>query len=207
MADTFQVLLAGAALGFSIAAPPGPVTAMAAQQIVSRSWRAGWLVLLGATLADGIFFVLTYYGMTSLVTPSVRGVLFVAGGALMLFLAFSVLTRPRRMVVDSSLARSARWNWMGRFPFFMGLSMGLTNPFQLGWWIAVGVGMVEDFGGGIAAGFFLGILCWTLIFSSLVNTGVRRYERLAPLIAYGAATVMVGFGLWFLTLGLFSTIL
>ncbi len=207
MADTIQVLLTGAALGFSIAAPPGPVTAMAAQQVVSRSWLAGWLVLLGATASDMVFFVLTYVGVTRFVTPPVKDVLFVAGGALMLYLAFSILTRPKWRTIDSSIARSARWTAMRRFPFFLGLSIGLTNPFQLGWWIAVGVGMVEDFGLSVVAGFFVGIVSWTLIFSSLVHAGVRRYERLAPLIAYGAATVMVGFGLWFIGLGLLSTIL
>jgi threonine/homoserine/homoserine lactone efflux protein len=190
----------------SIAAPPGPVTALAAQQAVSRSWLAGWFVLLGATVADGVFFALTFYGVARLVTPGEQRLLFVIGGALMLYLASSILKATRRRTVVSA-SRPGRWSssWMRRFPFLMGLSMGLTNPYQLGWWVAIGAGMVAEFGGSVAVGFFVGILAWTVVFSALVHTGVRRYERLAPLIAYGSAALMAGFGLWFLGHGLLST--
>lgn len=195
-------------LGFSIAAPPGPVTALAAQQVVSRSWLAGWLVLLGATAADGVFFVLTFYGVAKLVTPGEQRVLFVVGGVLMLYLASAILkTARRRKVVSASQRGRGSSSWMRRFPFLMGLSMGMTNPYQLGWWVAIGAGMVAEFGGSVAVGFFVGILAWTVIFSALVHTGVRRYERLAPVIAYASAAIMAGFGLWFLGLGLLSTML
>ena len=165
--DALQILLSGVALGFSIAAPPGPVTALSAQQVVSRSWLSGWLVMLGATAADAIFFVLTYYGVARLVTPGERGILFVLGGVLMLYLALSTVRKARRPEAVSSTPRSGRWSSssVGRSPFLLGLSMGLTNPYQLGWWVAIGAGMVADFGGSVAVGFFVGILSWTVIFT------------------------------------------
>lgn len=207
MPDALQVLLSGVALGFSIAAPPGPITALAAQKVASRSWLSGWLVMLGATAADAVFFVLTYYGVARLVTPSERGLLFVAGGLLLLYLAFSTAKSARRPEGSTSPSRSDRWSSssMGKYPFFLGLSVGLTNPYQLGWWVAIGAGMVSEFGGSVAVGFFVGILSWTLIFSTLVHEGVARYQRLAPVIAYASAAVMAGFGLWFLGAGLLTT--
>jgi len=207
--DALQVLLSGAALGFSIAAPPGPVTAMSAQQVVTRSWLAGWLVMLGATAADAIFFVLTYYGVATLVTPEERGLLFVLGGVLLLYLAFSIVKKARRLESGPSPSRSDRWSSssMRKFPFLLGLSMGLTNPYQLGWWVAIGAGMVSDFGGGVAVGFFVGILSWTVIFTAFVHEGVTRYQRLSPPIAYASAAIIVTFGLWFLGVGLLTTFL
>lgn len=205
MSDTLQILLTGVALGVSIAAPPGPVIALAANHVVSRSWLSGWLVTLGATVADAIFFALTFYGFVRFVSPAVRSVLFVLGGLLMLYLAFSTVRNARNPKATSSLPRSSRWSPPGRSPFLLGLFMGLTNPFQLGWWIAIGAGMVADFGSGIAAGFFLGILSWTIIFTGIVHSGVTRYERLAPVIAYSSAVIMIGFGLWFLAQGLLTT--
>ncbi len=207
MSDALQILLSGVALGFSIAAPPGPVTALSAQQVASRSWLSGWLVMLGATVADAIFFVLTYYGVARLVTPAERGVLFVLGGALMLYLAFSTVRMARRSRVGSSPATRGRWSSspVGRSPFLLGLSMGLTNPYQLGWWVAIGAGMVAEFGSSVAVGFFVGILAWTVIFTRVVHAGVTRYQRLSPAIAYASAALMAGFGLWFLGSGL-STI-
>jgi threonine/homoserine/homoserine lactone efflux protein len=206
LADSLQVLLSGAALGLSIAAPPGPVTALAAQQVVSRSWLSGWLVMFGATVADAIFFVLTFYGVARLVTREERGILFVLGGMLMLYLAVSIarkVSRPKTSSASSRLPVSSR----GRSPFLLGLSMGLTNPYQLGWWIAIGAGMVAEFGGGVAVGFFVGILAWTVIFTGVVHAGVTRYERLSPAIAYGSAALMAAFALWFLAEGLSTTIL
>jgi len=200
-----QILLSGVALGVSIAAPPGPVTALSAQQVVSRSWSAGWLVMLGATAADGVFFVLTYYGVARLVTVGERGALYLIGGVLMLYLALTIVRRAVRLPAGS-LPSSGRWSSSSvrRFPFLLGLSVGLTSPFQLGWWVAVGAGMVAEYGVTVAAGFFVGILAWTVAFTALVHSGVRKYQRLAPAIAYGSAAIMVGFAAWFLVEGLLT---
>jgi threonine/homoserine/homoserine lactone efflux protein len=205
--DALQVLLSGVALGFSIAAPPGPVTALSARQVVSRSWLSGWLVMFGATVADGVFFVLTYYGVARLVTPGERGALFVLGGALLLYLAFSTVRTAGRSDGGAPMSRPNRWSSsLGRSPFLLGLTMGLTNPYQLGWWVAVGASMIADFGGSVAVGFFVGILLWTVVFTALVHAGVRRYRRLAPVIAYASAAIMVGFGVWFLVVGLLTAV-
>ena len=163
--------------------------------------------MLGATAADAIFFVLTYYGVATLVTPGERGLLFVLGGVLLLYLAFSTVKNARRLASGPSSSQSDRWSSssMRRFPFLLGLSMGLTNPYQLAWWVAIGAGMVSDFGGSVAVGFFVGILSWTLIFTTLVHEGVGRYQRLAPVIAYASAAIMAGFGLWFLGVGFLTT--
>lgn len=193
MSGGVQVLATGIALGISIAAPPGPVTALAAQQVVTRSWFAGWSVTAGATLADGVFFVLTYFGVARLVNAEERSVLFLLGGTLLFVLAVSTVARARR---GSSLQGAAPRS--ARSPFIMGLTMGLTNPYQLGWWVAVGAGMVSEFGTGVAVGFFVGIVSWTLAMTWAVHAGAARYQGLVPAVAYAAAALMAGFGLWFI---------
>ena len=180
---------------------------MAAEQVVLRSWLSGWLVLLGATCADAIFFALTFYGITMFVGPALRSLLFVAGGALMLYLAFSTARNARRLRTAATLSRPRRWDSSRRSPFILGLIIGLTNPFQLGWWVAIGAVMVAEYGSSIAVGFFSGILLWTVIFSAIVHAGVARYERLAPMIAFASAAIMAGFGLWFVALGLSTSII
>ncbi|MDA4134867.1 MAG: LysE family translocator, partial [Thaumarchaeota archaeon] len=161
MLETWQIFLTGAVLGVSIAAPPGPVNAAATYQ-VTRSWLAGWLTLLGATTADAVFFVLTYFGLTSLrASGEARDLLFVVGGVFTLYFAYSTLRQAKAMPA-SGPARG------GRFPYLLGLTIGLTNPFQLAWWIAVGIGMVSTFGLSIVAGFFVGIIAWTLFFSTIL---------------------------------------
>lgn len=176
-------------LGISIAAPPGPVNAAAAYQI-TRSWFAGWSLYLGATTADGIFFLLTYFGFTALIASGeVRDLLFVLGGCFMLYLAFVTLESAKS---EPKAAKKA-----GR-PYLLGLTIGLSNPFQLAWWIAVGIGMISTFGLSIIFGFFTGIVAWTLLFSSLLRAGISRYREVYPYIVYVSGAILAAFGLWFL---------
>lgn len=202
MTDPLELLLTGAVLGLSIAAPPGPVTALAAQEVVSKSWFSGWQVMLGATVADGVFFVLTYFGVARVVDADERDLLFLLGGALLLYLAFSTAIRARAPRREEGAAAPRPGA-----PFLLGLSMGLTNPYQLGWWVAIGAGMVAEFGASIALGFFVGIVAWTLTLTAAVHASVTRYRRLAPAIAYASAILMAGFGVWFLATGLLATVL
>ena len=191
------VLLSGVVLGFSIAAPPGPVTALSAERVASDSWLSGWLVTAGATTADGVFFVLTYLGIARLVTPDERDGLFLLGGLLLLYLAVSIASRQRQG--QRGAPAHERALLAGRSPYLLGLWVGLTSPYQLGWWISVGAGMVSEFGPDVALGFFIGIVAWTLVLCTLVRAGVARYQRLAPTVAYASAALMAAFGLWFLT--------
>jgi threonine/homoserine/homoserine lactone efflux protein len=210
LADAIQIFLGGISLGFSVAAPPGPVNALAAQQIVSRSWFAGWQILLGATTADAVFFVLTFYGLGRFVSSYDRNVLFILGGGLMLYLAMSLLRKlskgARRLSETKVRGAAEAADIIRRIPFLLGLSIGLTNPYQLAWWVAIGAGMVADLGGGVVSGFFVGILSWTLIFSAIVKEGTTRYQRLAPLVSYASVIITAAFGVSFLLLGLSRTL-
>lgn len=188
MLETWQVFLSGVLLGISIAVPPGPVNAAAAYQ-VTKSWFSGWSTLLGATTADAIFFLLTYFGFTALLAfGEVREILFAVGGVFMLYLAYATL---RTKGQEQAKERSGR-------PYLLGLTIGLSNPFQLAWWIAVGIGMISTFGLSIFSGFFTGIVAWTLAYSTLLRAGVTRYRRVYPYIVYASGIVLLAFGLWFL---------
>jgi threonine/homoserine/homoserine lactone efflux protein len=189
--ESWQTFLTGAILGVSIAAPPGPVNAAATYQ-VTKSWLAGELTLLGATTADAIFFVLTYFGLTSLIASGeARDLLFVVGGVFMLYIAYSTLRRAKVKPASGPVRG-------GRFPYLLGLTIGLTNPFQLAWWIAVGVGMISTFGLNIVAGFFAGIIAWTLFLSTILRAGLTRYQRIYPVLVYASGAILVLFGVWFL---------
>jgi len=176
-------------LGFTIAAPPGPINATAAQQ-ATRSWLSSWLVLLGATTADGIFFVLTYFGLAALVASSeLKEALFLTGGAIMLWLAFVTLRSARR----PQKVRNRRTG----YPYLLGLTIGISNPFQIAWWVTVGIGMITTFGLSIVVGFFSGIVSWTLLYSALLHASITRYARAYNVVVYASGVILAGFGVWF----------
>jgi len=190
MPVAWQIFVSGVVLGITIAAPPGPVNAASAQQ-ATRSWLSSWMVLFGATTADGIFFVLTYYGLTAFIaSESAKEALFLLGGALMLYLAFITLRSARRPL-EGRKKRSG-------YPYLLGLSIGISNPFQLAWWVTVGIGMISTFGLSIVFGFFSGIVAWTLLFATLLHASVTRYARAYSVVVYASGVILAGFGVWFL---------
>lgn len=189
MLESWQVFVTGIVLGITIAAPPGPVNASAAYQ-ATKTWFSSWSTLLGATTADAIFFVLTYFGLTALIASGeVRDALFLAGGCFMFYLAYATLRTAKKGPQEQK--RDGR-------PYLLGLTIGLSNPFQLAWWISVGVGMVTTFGFSIIFGFFTGILTWTLVYSTALHAGIRRYREVYPYVVYASAVILAGFGVWFL---------
>src|SRR6056297_2709410 len=94
MLDFVVSALAGVALGLSLAAPPGPMNAIIAEESVLRGWGSGFRAGLGALSADACFFVLALLGVVTVVrdVPVVQQALFGFGGLLMLYFAYGTAT-------------------------------------------------------------------------------------------------------------------
>jgi len=66
--------------------------------------------------------------------------------------------------------------------------------------------MVTRFGDSILAGFFSGIVAWTLFFSTLVHEGVSRYARVYPALVAASGVILLAFGVWFLYSAISSSV-
>jgi threonine/homoserine/homoserine lactone efflux protein len=152
------------------------------------------------------------------------------GGVLMLYFAYGALGDVRdgaAFGVDPAAADSAAETPAGRVDadrrgFTKAFALAITNPYQIVFWLTVGVRMLQPgtvdvlshtpYVGGaldgvlvvttgspaLIAGFFLGILCWVGGFpASLVAAG-RRVDEFAPTVAAVSAVVLAGFGVVFL---------
>ncbi len=143
----------GAVFGLVLAAPPGPMNAIIAEESVLRGWPAGFRAGLGAMLADALFFALAFVGAVAVVdrTPWLRSALYLLGGALMLYFAVGALR-------DADAARS--FSADGGVPgdvdagvpadvdsdskgFRKAFALALTNPYQIAFWLTAGVGLIE----------------------------------------------------------------
>ena len=208
--------------GLSLAAPPGPMNAIIAEESVLRGWTAGCRASLGALLADGLFFLLTLVGVTTIVQEYglLSDLLYLLGGGLMLVFAVDAATNARAEAgfVDSETATGATG-------FQKAFVLALTNPYQLAFWLTVGVGLTQPgtvelarhvptpiaalLGDGVVetgspmllGGFFAGILVWVTAFPAALVASGRRVDGFAPVIAAGSAVVLAGFGLLFCWLG------
>ncbi|MFB6210167.1 MAG: LysE family transporter [Halobacteriales archaeon] len=216
MANPVASAVFGAVFGLALAAPPGPMNAVIAEESVIRGWIAGFKAGLGAMTADLSFFVLALFGAVAFVDsmPLVRGVMVAVGGMLMLYFAYGAISDVSAFV-DREESTDAKGFWKA-------LVLALTNPYQIVFWLTVGVGLlqpgtidilaqtpyvgdaitgvlvVQTGSPALVIGFFGGILCWITGFpASLVIAG-RRIDRFATAVAYLSAMVLGFFGVFFL---------
>jgi threonine/homoserine/homoserine lactone efflux protein len=221
-------LLAGAVFGLALAAPPGPMNAVIAEESVVRGWVAGFTAGLGAMTADTVFFVLSLAGVVAFLdeAPTVRTAMVAAGGLLMLYFAYGALRDAQSTFTGEGGATTEPDGGTG--PDSVGESRGfrkafvlaLTNPYQILFWLTVGVGLLrpgrvdvlavlpvvgDEFSlvvttgsPALLVGLFGGIVVWIVAFpATLVSVG-RRVDAFAPAVAVGSALVLAGFGLAFL---------
>ncbi|MEM4657832.1 MAG: LysE family transporter [Candidatus Methanosuratincola sp.] len=185
------VFIAGIALGLSLAAPPGPINALMAAQAISSSRLNGFLVGLGAMTSDATFLVITYTLSGLLIlNETARGALSMVSFCLMLFLAYLTWRASRR--IDLTPKRSVH------IPYLTGLTVGLTNPFQLSWWMSAGLSLISSIGLIIIIGFFTGILIWITSFPSVLNWAGKGRPWVYRAVIYFSIGLLLAFAAWFL---------
>nr|WP_264474903.1 LysE family transporter [Salinirubrum litoreum] len=211
----------------ALAAPPGPMNAIIAEESVVRGWQSGFTAGLGAASADAIFFVLAYLGVVAFVEqfPTLRAVMVGIGGLLMVYFAYGA---GQEALAGSFLGSDVA---VGDAPetdggvdstgFRKAFVLALTNPYQILFWLTIGVGLLEpgtldvfaempylgEYLAGLlvvqtgsaalVVGFFGGIGVWITGFPAALVTAKRRVESLAPVVAGVSALVLLGFGVTF----------
>ncbi|APX95370.1 LysE family translocator [Natronorubrum daqingense] len=220
--------LAGVVFGLALAAPPGPMNAIIAEESVVRGWAAGFRAGLGAMTADIVFFVLTLAGVATLLEQSsaVQPALYLVGGVLMCYFALGALEEARNTATFTAADGSPG----ASNGFQKTFALSLTNPYQLGFWLTVGVGLlqpgtldvlahvpgvgeslegtmvVQTGSPTLLSGFFAGVAIWIVTYpAGLVAIG-RRVDALAPAVAAASAAVLAGFGALFLGVGMLQLV-
>ena len=211
----------GVVFGFALAAPPGPMNALIATESVLRGWASGFRAGLGAMVADGVMFLLALVGVVTVIDRAewARPIFYLAGGVLMLYFAADAIGDLRR---GSSFGSSV--SPVDATGFRKTFVLSLTNPYQLGFWMTVGVGLLRPgtidvfahlphavVGGSslvvatgspaLLVGLFAGIAVWVVVYPAALVAAERRVNALAPLIAVLGGGVLAVFGIGFLLLG------
>ncbi|MFC7177254.1 LysE family translocator [Halosegnis marinus] len=212
--QTAVSLVAGVAFGLALAAPPGPMNAVIAEESVLRGWAAGARAGLGAALADFVFFVLALLGVVAVVErlTLLRAAMVFVGGLLMLYFAYGAATEARASYTEADAPNEGKG-------FRKAFVLALTNPYQILFWLTVGVGLLEPGTVDVLAplsasladvfvvrtgspallvGLFVGIGLWVTGFPAALTAARDRVDALAPAVASLSALVLAGFGAYFL---------
>jgi len=208
-----STFLAGVAFGLALAAPPGPMNAVIAEESVLRGWASGFKAGLGAMTADIVFLALALAGAVAVVerAPTLRNAMVAVGGLLMLYFAYGAVRDARE-----SFRAAAPPDGRG---FTKAFVLALTNPYQILFWLTVGVGLlapgrvdvlayaadalagvvvVETGHPALLVGLFGGIAVWIVGFPAALSAAEQRMENAAPAVAVLSAGVLALFGVYFL---------
>src|SRR5436309_961693 len=139
--------------GRPLAAPPGPVNAIIASQTVARSWRAGFLVGMGATTADTIFLAVSVVAHSAV--ASIQGwvpIIALLGAGVMAYFAWNTVRALRRAadIAESKPEEHAK-------SYATGLSVNITSPYPILWWLTAGLVLIDQLGPAGLVGFYSGL--------------------------------------------------
>jgi len=189
-------LINGFVLGWSVAWPPGPVNAEMLRRSVmplrqGGGFWAAWQLGLGACTGDFLWALTVMTGAGALLNTSrVRQTLAVVSFLLLLFLAglfaWGAWRSAHATAGTAATERDTSKNGQprGRRGYLLGLTLALTSPWNLGFWLAViggrqSVTQNPSFGNSLAFALsvVLGAIVWTLVFSVGIKRGGRIFAR------------------------------
>jgi threonine/homoserine/homoserine lactone efflux protein len=169
MSPTLIALLKGLALGFSIAAPVGPIGLLCIRRTLSGGWLLGLVTGLGAATADMLYGLVAAAGLTVVteLLVSLRTPLQGLGGAALIWLGIGFMrARPTAERAETRAAGLAA-------AYGVTLFLTLTNPATILSFAAVmaSLGAIGASGrtAALVAGVFLGSALWWLGLSTGVS--------------------------------------
>jgi threonine/homoserine/homoserine lactone efflux protein len=194
-----DVFLRGLIIGFSIAAPVGPIGVLCIRRTLADGRLAGFLSGMGAASADMFYGAVAAFGLTAVQDMLVgqSDWLRLAGGIFLLVLGIKTfLAKPAEQA-----AKSSRGGLFGAYisTFFL----TITNPLTILSFLAIfaGLRLGETNGDYVSASFmvlgvFLGSATWWFTLSSLVGLLRNRFnETWKTWVNRVAGIIILAFGI------------
>lgn len=176
----FFIFLKGMLIGFSIAAPVGPIGILCIRRTIAYGRVVGFFTGLGAATADALYSIFAVFGLT-IVTNFLIGQQFwlqLVGGLFLCYLG--VKTMMSKASEQSAKAHGTKiWS-----AYISVLFLTITNPMTILSFIGIfaGLGFSNSHSNIISSsilvlGVFLGSVFWWLLLSSVVSLVKHRIEH------------------------------
>jgi threonine/homoserine/homoserine lactone efflux protein len=200
---SLDLLIRGVIIGFSIAAPVGPIGVLCIRRTLADGRVAGLATGLGAASADAVYGCVAAFGLTVLTDALVgaQGWIRLVGGAFLIYLGVrTFFARPGQRAAEAGGS-----GLLGAYASTFVLT--LTNPMTILSFVAVfaalGLGSAHSgpaAAGTLVGGVFLGSAVWWLTLSGGVSLLRSRFDarKLAwvnrisggIIAAFGAAAIL-----------------
>ena len=201
-------LLKGIVIGFSIAAPVGPIGILCIRRTLAEGRAAGFFSGLGAATADAIYGCIAGFGLTfiSQFLVDQQNWLRIIGGIFLLYLGNKIFLAKG----SEETAQSTENGLINAY--FSTFFLTLTNPMTIISFAAIfaGLGIVNTSGNYNAAivlvlGVFIGSMAWWLLLSG--GAGILQKKINANGLAWInriSGAIITGFGIIAITSLLFQ---
>lgn len=196
------LLIKGLVLGFSIAAPVGPIGVLCIRRTLANGFRSGVVSGLGAATADAIYGTIAAAGLTLVADFLVRQQLWLGllGGGFLIYLGIKTLLTPAQPEENALEEGSPGEN------YFSTLLLTLSNPMTIFMFAAIFGGMSVQAGTVyrfnaflLVLGVFCGSALWWLSLSTAVSLLREKVNaRLMVWVNRLAGAVITDFGVFVL---------
>jgi len=156
-----------------------------------RSFREGFTAGLGAMSADLVLGGVVYAVHASFDLVSILRWVYVLGAAVMVYLGLGLLRRPSNEAAPETA---------GLKTYSSAIGLGLSNPFQIVWWLTVGLAFAYLGGWVLFVGLFGAIAVWIVVFPWAVHVGTARRPRFARALVAGSGVLIFLFAAYFVYL-------
>jgi threonine/homoserine/homoserine lactone efflux protein len=176
-----EYLYKGLILGFSVAAPVGPIGVICINRTLNKSFTAGFVSGLGAATADLLYGLIAGLGLTVISTFLInqKSWIQIIGLIFLTYIGFRTIFRKERDIEFISLADKGLLK-----DYFTTLILTITNPITILFFIAVfaGLGLTDGISGFypvflLVLGVFAGSCTWWLFLSGMTEYLKTRLSR------------------------------
>ncbi|MDP5272922.1 LysE family translocator [Chengkuizengella axinellae] len=174
----------GIILGFSIAAPVGPIGLLCIQRTLMNGRKSGFFTGLGVATADMIYGFVAGFGLAfiSNFLLNQKYILQTVGGVFLVYLGIRIfLTKPHKGVSSSNFREHSSVFSDYISAFFLTLSNPVTILSFLAIFSGLGIGSMENpnyfVSVSLVVGVFLGSAGWWFILTTLASLLINRMNN------------------------------
>jgi threonine/homoserine/homoserine lactone efflux protein len=77
-----------------------------------------------------------------------------------------------------------------------GLSVNITSPYPILWWLTAGLVLINQLGPAVLVGFFAGLLLWITVFPLALREAQRRIARTYQAVLVFSIVCLLAFAAW-----------
>lgn len=194
----FNLILKGIVLGFSIAAPVGPIGILCIRRTLQFGRFSGLFSGLGAAVADTVYGIIAAFGMAAISNFLIKwqSYLHVIGGIILVYMGVKTFFNkpPKRLqtVTHKTLAGD----------FVSTFLLTITNPMTILSYVAIfaSLGISNQTSNinaaGLVGGVFIGSALWWLLLSEGVTLFRKKVsQNVMQWINRSAGIIIIGFGI------------